>query len=113
MVASTSNVAPTSAVKSVEDSCNLKYHEIQKTSLFTSGVVTNFNKGTTMICFLCKQPILPHNGYFKTDMWNKTLMCHPRCQPKFYWDNKPIEDGRQCSLFEGEKDEKTVQPGDS
>jgi hypothetical protein len=41
-------------------------------------------------------------------------MCHPRCQPKFYWSNeKPADDGNQTSLFEGEQSEKAIQPGDT
>ena len=63
-----------------------------------------------MICFVCKEQIQPQNGYFRTQLWNNRLMCHVRCQPKFYYDNRPDEqDPRQVQLF-GDSDEASKKP---
>ena len=44
-----------------------------------------------MECFICEKTIVPEKGYFKTQMWNSKLICHDKCRPTFYWDNKPEE----------------------
>ena len=44
-----------------------------------------------MICFMCHKSIVPEGGYFKTQLWNGKYLCHVPCQPKFYYDNKPLE----------------------
>ena len=73
---------------------------MSKMFLFISGVALNLLKEKEMQCFMCKRPIQPSpDGFFKTDIWNKTLMCHVTCKPKFYWDNKPDEQGNQTQLF--------------
>lgn len=71
---------------------------IRKMFLYTSIVDLNF-QGAQMICFMCECPIAPEKGYFKTQLIHGKVMCHVQCQPKFYYDTKPIKDERQKALF--------------
>lgn len=59
---------------------------------------------------MCRQPIIPEKGYFRTQMWNSRLMCHDKCRPTFYWDTKPEEDTAQLPLFQGATDETKPKP---
>lgn len=64
-----------------------------------------------MQCFVCRHEVIPEKGYFKTSLWNGNLICHQKCQPTFYWDNKPIKENEhaEASSEEVARDARGIQ----
>lgn len=49
-----------------------------------------------MVCFVCGKPVIPHGGYFKTQLFNGESLCHLLCKPLLFYEKA---EQKQDDLF--------------